>query len=108
MRVAGVVLAAATALVLGGCNDEPNSLGTTTYAIDPMCDLGDITVDGVTYLVVGVENTGSYTPAPEPTMGVYPRDGTLERFDDGTATWTGNGYELRFDSNSEVGKYQVC
>jgi hypothetical protein len=41
-------------------------------------------------------------------MGAYARDGALERFDDGTATWTGNGYVVHLDANAAEGKYQVC
>lgn len=99
---------AAVALLLAGCRGEPESLGSMVYAYDPVCDLGPITVDGVTYQVVQASHVGEYTPAPEPTMGAYARDGALERFDDGTATWTGNGYVVHLDANAAEGKYQVC
>jgi hypothetical protein len=104
----GVVLGMAALLAVAGCGDEPLPAGATEYAYDPVCDLGTITVDDETYEVVAVDEVGDHAPAPDPTLGPYLMDGTLERFDDGTARWTGNGYAVSFDSGTNEGMYQVC
>ena len=104
----GVVLGVAALLAVAGCEGEPESLGSEEYAFDPVCNLGAITLEEETYEVVAVDEVGDHAPAPDPTLGPYLMDGTLERFDDGTATWTGNGYAVSFDSGSNDGMYQVC
>lgn len=106
MRAVAFVLVAL--LALAGCDDEPHSLGTQPLSFDPVCELMDVTVDEVTYRPVAVDETGPHATPPEDRLGPYPQPGTLERFDDGTAVWTGNGYEVTFDSRTETGKYQVC
>ena len=103
------VVALAIAVTVAGCGGgEPESISTVAYPYDPVCNVGPVSVEGVTYEVVDVEVVGSPSPAPEPTLGPYSFDGVLELFDDGTATWTGNGYLVSFDSNSDEGMYQVC
>jgi len=103
------VVALAIGFTLAGCGgDQPEPISKDAFPYDPVCDVGPITVEDVTYQVVDIEVTGSPSPAPEPTLGPYDIDGVLERFDDGTATWTGNGYVVSFDSTTDDGMYQVC
>lgn len=110
MRPISMVAGLALMVALSGCGDadEAESLGRKDLAYDPVCDVGPITIDGVTYQVTGVEIVGTYTPAPAPTLGPILSDGVLERFDDGTATWTGNGRVVTFDSHTDEGMFRVC
>ena len=102
-----VLWGAAALLMLAGCDGRPDSLGAATYPYDPVCALHPITVDEVKYEVVGVEEVGDHAPASA-ELGPSLQPGTLKRFDDGTATWTGNGYVVQFDANIDDGNYQVC
>ena len=102
-----LLLGVTAALFLTGCDGEAESIGTAPYPYDPVCALGPVTVDKVKYEVVGVEEVGDHAPASA-ELGPSLQPGTLERFDDGTATWTGSGYVVQFDANIEDGNYQVC
>ena len=103
------VVALALGVALAGCDGgNPESISTVAYPYDPVCAVGPITFEGVTYQVVNLEGVGSPSPAPEPTLGPHSVDGVLEFFDDGTAQWTGDGYLVSFNSNTYEGMYQVC
>ena len=107
-RLAVALCATGLALTLAGCRDDAQSIGAVDYSYDPVCDVGPITVDAITYAVTALNSVGSHAPAPDPTLGPNPNQGVLERFNDGTATWTGNGYEVRFDAHADEGLSQVC